>query len=123
MIHDSPPPAPSVRLWLPDPPHAARLAVTAAVVWAGAHVSAAVGFLWIAGRLGLTVTHVMALHPVGALSVVLVTAVAVVLEARRRGETLFYANLGVPPAWAGIVGAAVAGVGELAVWLVVGSGG
>jgi hypothetical protein len=45
------------------------------------------------------------------------------LEARRRGETLFYANLGVPPAWAGMVGAAVAGVGELAVWLVVGSGG
>jgi hypothetical protein len=123
MIDDSPPSAPSPRLWLPDPPHAARLAITAVLVWIGWRLATIAGMLMIARRLALTMAEVVVLHPVAALTVVLGTAAAVMLEERRRREMLFYANLGVPPVWAGIVGAVVAGVLELAVWLVVGSGG
>lgn len=123
MIDDSPPPARSAPLWLPDAPHAARLAVTATIVWLAVRLGSIAVMLWIAARLALSVTQAVALHPVAALTVALLTAAAVMLEARRRRETLFYANVGVPPIWAGIVGAGVAGVLEVAVWLVVGSGG
>lgn len=123
MIDDSPPGARPARLWLPDPPQAAHLAATAALVWLAVRLATTFVMLLLAARLGLTVEQVLAPHPSAALTVVLVTAVAVVLEERRRRERVFYANLGVPPVWTGLVGAAVAGVLELAVRLVVGAGG
>jgi hypothetical protein len=110
--------APSRRAWLPDPPQAARLAVTAVVVWPLLRIALAVGQQSV-----FPVAQPFALHPVAALAVVGLTAAVVALDERRRRETLFFANLGIPPVWAAIVGAAVAAVLETGAWLVLGSGG
>lgn len=109
---------PRPRAWLPDPPHAARLAVTAAVLWPPLRIALAA-----VQQSVYPVPQPLALHPVAALAVVGVTAAAVALDGRRRGGALFYANLGVPSVWPWIVGAAVAGVLEAAAWRVLGQGG
>jgi hypothetical protein len=109
---------PRARAWLPDPPHAARLAVTAALLW----LMLRIAFAGVQ-QMVFPVPQPLALHPVAALAVVGVTAAAVALDERRRRETLFYANLGIPPVWAGIVGFGVAAVLESCAWLVLGSGG
>jgi hypothetical protein len=115
MAHDSPPAPLRARAWLPEAPHAARLAWTALLVW-------------IAARSGVTIILLYmeespALNAGGSLAMAAVTAAGVVLDQRRRRGTLFYANVGVPPVWAAIIGVAVAGVLEVAASLALGSGG
>ena len=110
MTDDSPPARLRGRAWLPDPTHAARLARNTLLIWLAIHFAL------------LTVPDFV-LNAGGAVTVVPMTALGVALDARRQRGTLFYANLGVPPAWAWIVGLAVAGVLEAVAWRVVKGGG
>lgn len=106
MIHVPPSPAAA---WLPDPRYVARLAGRAVLVWLALRVA----FVMLA-TLGMVE---LPLTPAAALMLVVLVAVAVTIDARRR-ESIFAANLGTPPAWAPSVGAAVAGALELWVALV-----
>jgi ethanolamine ammonia-lyase small subunit len=115
MAHDSPPAPLRARAWLPEAPHAVRLACTALLVWIAARVGVTIILLYMGES--------PALNAGGSLALAAVTAAGVVLDERRRRGTLFYANMGVPPVWAGIIGAAVAGVLGIAASLIVGSGG
>lgn len=111
----SPPARLPVRAWLPDPRHAVRLARVAAIVWMGERIAITALLLWIAGRLGLA-EHGASLHPAASLALAAVTGAVVMLDEGRRRGSVFYANLGVAPVWAWIVGAGVAAVLEAAAW-------
>lgn len=115
MAHDPPPALLRARAWLPDPPYATHLARIALLVW----MAARFGVILILLYMGLG----PGLNAGAALAMVAVTAAGVVLVERRLRGTLFYANVGVPPAWAGIVGVAVGAVMEIAASFVLGSGG
>lgn len=106
------PPSPAAA-WLPDPRYAARLGGRAVLVWLALRAA----FVMLA-TLGMVE---LPLAPIAALLLVAVVAAAVAMDARRR-EGLFAANLGIPPAWAPAIGAAVAGVLELGVALLLRGG-
>lgn len=114
MTDDSPPALLRVRAWLPDAARAAHLARSALLVWIAARSGVVVILTFMGQEPGLNAG--------GALAMVVVTAAGVTLTERRQRGSLFYANLAVPPVWAGIIGAAVGVVMEVAARLVLGSG-
>jgi hypothetical protein len=97
---------------LPDRVFARAILVRAAVVWVLAHVIG-VAAPWLARgmaeRFEPGVTHGSALW------IVLVVVTICLLDARRRGERLFLANLGVPERGIALLAALPAIAGELLV--------
>ncbi len=92
---------------LPNPPLAGRLVLRGALLWAG-------------GRALMVMAMRAPVPPPGIASPFIVLAVAVLalIDARRRGETLLLANLGVAPREVGVLAGVSAGVLEGALALV-----
>jgi hypothetical protein len=102
--------SPVAALLVPHPPLLWRILRTTLVVWTGFHFALAV--------LGIAVPD-----PLSALVIVGVCAAAVWLDLRHHAEHLFYANLGVAPAWSAATAACIAGAGEAAFQLIARLGG
>ena len=113
-VHHLPMIQSAVPAWLPDPRDLRRLSLRGALLWLGVRAGVvACSLLSLVPRGVVRTGSILELTPPAATAVVLIVAGAATLEARRRRETLFAANLGWHPAWPAGVAAVVGGVLEL----------
>lgn len=109
---------PRISAWLPDPRYAPRLLLRAAVTWAALRLGLFIAQAFNAER-GQPRLQPLVLNPEAALALVSAVVVAIMVDARRKHEPIFYANLCMGPAWRIAIAAGVAGVAEvcMAAWL------
>lgn len=109
---------PRVSAWIPDPRYAPRLLLRAAVTWAVLRLGLFIGQAFNAER-GQPPLQPLVLKPEAALALVSAVVIAILADARRKREPIFYANLCMGLPWRIGIAAGVAGTAEvcMAAWL------